>query len=475
MKFNPAIGTDSYKLTHHDMYPTDLQEVYSYFEARKPKNNSPVVLFGLRQILKDYLVPVTRENIEEAKELSLNHFGNDYINEPMWNFILERYNGRIPLEIKAIPEGHVCSHGNALVTVRNLDPICSPLVNHFETLLSHYWYPCTVASKSFSLRILFEKFAKKCGYTGPLDYHLHDFGFRGASSYQSAQIGSAAHLLSFNGTDTLAAYSYIKEHYGERYVGNSVPASEHSVMTITGPRGEADAIQRILNKYPDSIVSVVSDSYDIYNSIDNLYGDQFKDQIQRRAHKLVVRPDSGNPLEVLFICLQKLASKFGHTVNAKGYKELPANIGLIWGDGLSYDTISAIIERMDELKWSISNCVFGMGGGLLQNVNRDDLSFAFKASNAIIGGLNYKISKNPIHGSKKSKSGKFIVQMMGNDLITTNQVSYADNTFTGRDYLETVYTVDETGYPDFTTSFPENFTAIKNRVRSYIPKYVNQD
>jgi nicotinic acid phosphoribosyltransferase len=306
MEQNFAKATDSYKLGHHDQYPEDTEVVYSYFEARNGAKYPTTTMAGLQFILKEFFegVVITKEKVDKAERFSARHFGNDSIfNRQRWDYIVENLGGRLPLRIKAVGEGTVVPINNVMMTVENTDEKCSWLTNHAETLLTHVWYPSNVATISRHVKTILSKYLEETCDTGKefagLPFMLHDFGFRGATSNESAAVGGMAHLINFLGSDTIIAMDLIEQYYGDVETGFSIPATEHSVMTAQGEDGEVDVIQQLLNNYPTGLLSIVSDSYNIYRCVDQYYGVKFYDQIMARDGKVVVRPDSGNPVAVM--------------------------------------------------------------------------------------------------------------------------------------------------------------------------------
>jgi len=440
---NIILLTDSYKQSHHKMYPDNTDIVYSYFESRNGAKYDTTIFFGLQYLIKKYLVGrvVTEEKIEEAKELINSHLGPNIFNEEMWLYILDRYDGYLPITIKAVPEGTEVPVNNVMMTVENTDPKCFPLTNHLETLLTHVWAPSTIATLSDRVYQLCNRFLDMTSDNKDgLNFMLHDFGARGVSSVESAGIGGAAHLLNFLGTDTLQAMVTAKEYYNAPLEGlaYSVPASEHSVMTSLGKEGESKMVDKLLNEYPNGILSIVSDSYDIYNFVENIIGDTFKDRIANRNGKVVIRPDSGDPVKTTFKVLEILGEKFGYTTNSKGYKVLPPCIGVIWGDGIDYNGINDILKYVAFNKWSAENLVFGMGGGLLQKINRDTQRFAFKCSAQKRNGEWVDIFKNPLDQSKASKKGRLRLQWLEGSHKKVMQTSPLTS-FKQPDLLQTVF------------------------------------
>ena len=411
MKKNIILTTDSYKLTHWGMYPEGTEEVYSYFESRVGAKWPYTVFFGLQYLMKEYLEGpvVTREGIEEAANFCRLHFGDEkQFNRKGWEHILYQHAGHLPVEIKAVPEGTIVPTGNVLMTIKNTDYKCYWLTNHLETLLVQLWHACTVATSSTAQLALLTK-AANISHSNKeiLNLKLHDFGFRGSTSVEAAGLGGAAHLIPFIGTDNIAAISLINEYYNwdlDYMPGFSIPAAEHS--TIIAHNDEFGAYDQILAKYP--VVSIVSDSYDYENAINNLWGYKLHNAVCTRSNGLlVIRPDSGDPVSNVLWTLDALGKKFGVLINEHGFKSLPEGLAVIQGDGIDLDTLEDILARMTEEKWTTDSVAFGSGGGLLQKINRDTQRFAMKASSVLVNGEYRSVCKTPkTDMTKASKPGK---------------------------------------------------------------------
>lgn len=406
---NIMLLTDSYKVSHYKQYPVGTTRVFSFFESRGGRYPETLV-FGLQYIIKKHLlgVVVTEEKIQEAKEMFQAHFGStSFFNEAGWRHILEVHGGRLPIRIRAVKEGTRVPVSNVLVTVENTDPAVPWLTNYVETLLVQLWYPTTVATQSFYMKQTILQYLEETGTPELIDFKLHDFGFRGSTSTESAGIGGLAHLVNFRGTDTIEALVVGKRYYNEPMAGFSIPAAEHSTITSWGKDHEVDAFRNMLEQYPTGLVAVVSDSYDIFNACEELWGDALKADVLKRDGTLVIRPDSGDPTEVIPRMLDILGRKFGFEVNAKGYKVLNPKIRIIQGDGINHLTVGVILEAMKKTMWSADNIAFGSGGGLLQQLDRDTQKFAFKCCAIEIDGTWRDVMKDPVtdHG-KKSKAGR---------------------------------------------------------------------
>lgn len=489
MRHNRIIDTDSYKASHYSQYPKGATSTFSYIESRGCKNEgwNETVFFGLQYILNEYFKdPITMEEVEEAKVVIEAH-GMPF-NYEGWKTIVEKYDGYLPLRIRAVPEGTIVPLHNVLMTVETTaDPEDKLfwVASYFETVFMRVWYPITVASQSYQLRKLIYSYLAETSDNpdAEISFKLHDFGSRGVSSQESAMIGGAAHLLSFMGTDTMVALTFLRKYYGADMAGFSIPAGEHSTFSSWGKDHEVDAYRNMLKTFgrEDSLLAVVSDTWDIYNACENIWGEQLRQEVIDSGATVVIRPDSGDPIEVL--CgistkdllkedgkyyvkgkynsykdmfgaevwgdydkgkevkqgqikgiLRILEDKFGVTINSKGYKVLN-NVRVIQGDGVNPDSIAQILKRMKELGFSASNIAFGMGGALLQKVDRDTFKFAYKCSSITINGVEQDVYKDPITDSgKRSKRGRLdLIQLDStagqtvNEAVTTFKLEGGNN------------------------------------------------
>jgi len=412
---NIMLLSDSYKTSHWRQYPPGTTSVYSYFESRGGKFPE-VTFFGLQYLIKRYLEGqvVTKTKIDDAEKIINSHMGQGemaHFNRKGWEHILKKHGGKLPIRIKAVPEGMTIPNSNVLMTVENTDPEAFWLTNYLETLLVQVWYPMTVATQSREQKkILCAYFEKTGTEVTPLSigFQLNDFGVRGVSSMETAAIGGAGHLVNFLGTDNMPAQMLAQQFYGcKGPAGFSIPAAEHSTITSWGRTGEKDAFKNMLTQYPKGLVAVVSDSYDVYKACSDLWGKELKDMITSREGRLVVRPDSGDPPKIVVECLDILGKAFGTTTNAKGFKVLPPTIRVIQGDGVSYESLGAILENMAKNKWAAENVAFGSGGALLQKVNRDTQKCAFKCCEVTVNGAPVLVYKDPITDKgKQSKKGR---------------------------------------------------------------------
>lgn len=431
LEYSAVTDADSYKWSHSApmQYPPGATRMFSYFESRGGPF-ATCTLFGLQYLLHTYLSQkVTREQVEEAAAFALLQ-GTPF-NKEGWLHIVEKHGGRLPVRIRAIPEGLVVPVSNALLTIESTDPECFWVVSHLETQLVRLWYPSTIATTSRESKKILQKYLELSSDdpAGEIGFKLHDFGGRGVSCLEQSRLGGAAHLLSFFGSDTLEGIRLANHYYDCEMAGFSIPATEHSTVTSWG-RGneykmfehyvEETLVKRQLPPGVPKLAACVSDSYNIYEACRAWTREPLKSKIQSSGGTLVIRPDSGDPLEVLPKIFEILAEQLGPEVrvNSKGYKVLPDYLRVIQGDGIDMQSMGALCEKLTDLKWSVSNIAFGSGGGLLQKVNRDTQKWAFKCSALQVDGKWADVRKDPATDKgKRSKAGRL-------DLIRTPDGEY---------------------------------------------------
>jgi nicotinamide phosphoribosyltransferase len=432
MQYNPILDTDSYKASHWKQYPPATTSMFSYIESRGGRYPQ-TVFFGLQYILKEYFArKIELWMVEEAKVFFAAH-GIPF-NEEGWLYIANELEGKLPIRIRAVPEGSIVPVHNALITIESTDPKCFWVVSWLETQLMRVWYPITVTTHSWHLRQILWDYLEKSADTpeAEIAFKLHDFGSRGVSSRESAGVGGMSHLVNFQGSDTVVGVQFANEYYHHSMAAFSIPAAEHSTITSWGREHEVDAYRNMLDQFakPGSVVAVVSDSYDLWNAVRNLWGGDLKQQVIDSGATLVVRPDSGVPSIVVSRVLNILDNQFGSTLNSKGFKVLN-HVRVIQGDGVDRESMIDVLETALKLGFSASNIAFGMGGGLLQSVNRDTQKFAMKCSQVVTNGQEVAVFKDPITDpGKRSKQGRL-------DLIHDANGSYA-----------TVRLADERSLPD---------------------------
>jgi len=433
---NIILNTDSYKCSQWQQYPAGTERIYSYIESRGGRWKE-TVFFGLQAFLREYLsTPITMADIDIAEKIITAH--GEPFNREGWEYIVKQHGGKLPVEIRAVPEGTVIETQNVLVTIVNTDPECYWLTSYLETaLLRAVWYPTTVATNSYSSKQIIQRGLEETGDPSQISFKLHDFGARGVSSQESAALGGAAHLINFMGTDTMAGILAAMEYYDAEVCGFSIPAMEHSTVTSWGRENEVEAYRNMLSKYakPGALLACVSDSYDIYNAC-KLWGTELKQQVIDSGAMVVIRPDSGDPATVVVKCARILDEHFGHTLNDKRYRVLN-NVRIIQGDGIDDVTIRGILLALQMAGYSADNVAFGQGGALLQQVNRDTLKFAMKCSAAYINGAWRDVYKDPVTDSgKRSKRGRLqLIREQGGEFQT---VSYSESQ-ASKDQLQVVY------------------------------------
>jgi len=409
---NFIFHTDSYKQSHFLQYPPNTMYVNSYIEARR--GSEAVVFFGMQAYLMDYLVERVQDmSPSKAKRLCAQH-GVPFNNND-WRFLQARISRGegLPIEIYSVDEGTVMPAGNVQVQIRNTDERYFWLGSWLEMqLLRAIWYPSSVATNSRAIKKILQNFMSlTCDNLDGLDFMLHDFGGRGATCSEAASLGGSAHLINFKGSDTMESIEFLEQYY-DVVVDMpcfSVPASEHSTMTAWGKDREVEACENMLDRFPNQIVSVVSDSYDIYKCTSEIWGNKLKDKVNefgKNGGRLVVRPDSGDLIATPLAVFEILAEAFGCTENREGFRVLPNHIRILQGDGLNLKTLTELCTAIGIEGISLDNFVFGMGGGLLQNVTRDTYGYAMKASAVFEKGRGwYGVNKDPVGGSKLSKKG----------------------------------------------------------------------
>ena len=447
---NILLMTDSYKTSHYLQYPKKAERYYGYIESRGGKFDA-TVFFGLQIFLKRYLSkPITQEMIDEAEEFINTHMGTELFNREGWEYILNEYGGYIPVTIRAVPEGTIVPTLNALVTVEVTDPKVFWVGSYIETtLLRAVWYPTTVATVSYNCKQTIMKYLELTSDDplGQILFKLHDFGARGVSSKESAEIGGAAHLVNFMGSDNMEGIWVANKAYNIPMAAFSINAAEHSTITCWGKDNEVDAYRNMLKQFANngSLVAVVSDSYDIYNAVEKIWGEELRQEVINSGATIIIRPDSGNPPEVVLKTLKLLGSKFGYTTNSKGYKVLN-HVKVIQGDGINYESIKDICSLFVEDGWSVDNVAFGMGGALLQQLDRDTQKFAMKCSALFIDGKWVDVYKDPVTDSgKRSKRGRISLFEDANGDYHTLPIGFTDETSTAVSALDVLVPVYKDG------------------------------
>ena len=437
MRINPILLTDSYKSAHWLTYPPGTTGMYDYMESRGGRFGS-TLFFGLQYLLKEYLtIPITDADVLEAKEFFEEH-GEPFNAEGFGKIVAN--GGYWPVRIKAVPEGLEVPTRNIVLSLESTggaDTFWA--ASWLEAMIVRMWYPSTVATNSYYCkRVILEHLLETANDPwSEIYFKLHDFGARGVSSHESAGIGGMAHLVNFRGSDTIEGVMFAREYYGERMAGYSIPAAEHSSITSWTKEREILAYKNMIRRFlkKDKTVACVSDSYDIFNVIDNMWCGELHEQIKTSGGCLVIRPDSGDPPSMVLRCLQHLEDRAGMTKNMRGFKVLPPYFKLIQGDGINLESLRDILTTMTQHKYSTSNIAFGMGGGLLQQLDRDTQKWALKCSEISVGdGTTVPVFKDPITDpGKVSKSGRLSLVFESGEFKSVPAGS------TKADILETVY------------------------------------
>lgn len=418
MIFNPILATDSYKFSHFMQYPEGTQFVKSYVTARGSKipGVDAVVCAGLQIFIYEYLnIKITRLHVDQAEAFCAKH-GTPF-NRAGWDLIVNEHGGTIPVCIRGVNEGTPVPLNELMISVENTDDRLPWVTSYIETLLiSYVWYASSVATKSREIKKVIKEFLDETSDNADaeLPFKLHDFGYRGAAP-GAAHVGAFAHLINFMGTDTVSGIEAAMTYYNSDVCGYSISASEHSTMTSWGKENEFLAYSNMVEQYakPGAIFACVIDSYDTFNAIklwaepQIAYGQQTSllDQVKAAGATVVLRPDSGDPVQMPVDVVRELM-KYGHTRNSKGFAVLPDHVRVIQGDGIDLSDVKAILFVLKLDRISAANIGFGMGGGLLQKVDRDTFKFAMKACHAVIDGIPVRVTKDPVTDSgKKSKGG----------------------------------------------------------------------
>ena len=497
---------DSYKSSHRKQYSPNTEVVYSTWTPRKSRESdiNKVVVFGIQAFIQDYLVELFNQTffyrkkedvIPVIKEIMQNYTGDSDTSH--WEALHDL--GYLPLEIRALPEGTLCPIRVPMATIENTKPEFYWLTNFIETIFStEVWKPMTSATIALQYRKILDSYAEKtCDNNDHVDYQGHDFSLRGMAGIDAGLSSGAGHLVSFKGSDTIPAVFWIEKYYQTKNINGSVatsiPATEHSVAETNiieleeqfknseDPRLEAERayLGRLLNDvYPSGFFSYVSDTYNLWDVCTKVLPSH-KDKIMSRDGRVVVRPDSGDPVDIL--CgyntktffddyggtdkpvrlrdesdtpyyneinkgvIELLWETFGGTVNSKGYKVLDPHIGCLYGDAITLERAKEICERLEKKGFASSNVVLGIGSYTYNMNTRDTFGFALKTTYGVVNGKELLLYKDPItdDGTKKSQKGRVIVLRDENGDLT-----YIDNLYksewekrvnNGEDELRTVF------------------------------------
>jgi len=442
--------------------------MFDYAEARSTNVFKETLFFGIQYYIKRYLLnPITMEDVEEAKEL-LENTGVSF-NYEDWGYIVDKHNGYLPIRIKAVKEGTLVPNKNVLFTVESTDTKVPWVASFVETLLLKLWYSCNTATRSFYVKKMLKPYFDKTSGNKDIDFTFLNFGDRGSSSVETAIIGGMAHLTSFKGTDNLNSLRYTKRFYGCNMGGYSIDATEHSTLSSWGETDEYKMIDNLLEVNKDKpLVACVMDTYNYLRAVNVVTAGTFLEKIESDEYpNFVIRPDSGNPLELIPKTLDIMEENgVKYYTNKKGYKVFK-HYKILWGDGINEDNIKDILDVVTDMGYSVDNFVFGSGGWLMTEHSRDTAGWAMKCSNiSLIQDNNIierDVFKNPITDKKKkSKKGKVTLYK---DLDTmdffTEKIGYTNPK---RNFVETLDIVYENGRLYNETSLDE----IRENLMSYL-------
>jgi nicotinamide phosphoribosyltransferase len=433
---NPLLLTDGYKLGHREQYPPNTTKVYSNWTPRKSRINGidTIVFFGLQYFIKEYLIKqFNAAFFNQPKELVVSEYKkyvDNYlgVNTDVSHIEALHDLGYLPIKIKALPEGTEVPVRVPMFTIVNTLPEFFWITNYLETLLSNIiWQPCTSATIAKQYKTILTQFARETDIENLdfINWQGHDFSMRGMSGVESSILSGMGHALSFTGSDTLPVALNLEKFYNadvtKEIVIGSVNATEHSVMCAGSKKDEIETFRRLLKTYPTGILSVVSDTWDLWKVLTK-YLPKLKSEILERNGKLVIRPDSGNPVDIICGCeheneiiakgvVELLWDEFGGTINSQGYKVLHPKIGAIYGDSITIERAREICKRLKQKGFASTNVVLGIGSFTYQYNTRDTFGFAMKATYVEINGEGRAIFKNPITDDGTKKSAKGLIQL----------------------------------------------------------------
>jgi len=472
--FPATLLCDFYKVSHREQYPVGTESVYSTWIPRSNKyfpKADKVVAFGIQAFVKKWLIKYFNENFfNRPKEEVVSEYKRFIkhtllVENPDATHIEELHDlGYLPIVIKAVKEGTRVPIKVPMMTIENTHPKFFWVTNYLETLISNeIWLPSTSATIAYTYRQILDEYAlETTGSTDGVQFQGHDFSMRGMGAFEASVASGAGHLLSFVGTDTIPAIAYLEEYYNanieNELVGTSIPATEHSVMCAYGDTNEFDLFKRLMTEvYPNGLFSVVSDTWDFWKVVGE-YLPALKDEVMSRDGKVVIRPDSGDPILILTgdpLADNELVRKglieclwdiFGGTVNEQGYKVLDPHIGAIYGDSITLQRAELIVARLKGKGFASTNVVFGIGSYTYQYNTRDTFGFAVKATHAVVNGEERFLFKDPKtdDGTKKSLRGRVVVSNDAGNLpihVTDGQTIDSEVEVVGAvgNLLETVF------------------------------------
>lgn len=413
---NILLSVDGFKHSQAGLYPPGTTHVYSYIENRQGQYTyHTCVFFGLQYYLKKYLAGsvVTPERIDEAETLI-----SDF-DRKRWEYIVDRHGGRLPVSIRAVPEGSVVPISNVLLTVENTDPECYWLTNFLESILLQVWYGSTVATLSREMKMVILNALDRTGDPLTIDFKLHDYSSRAAPSMEAAGVGGCAHLVNFKGSNNLAGLSVAQDYYDCPMAGFNFPTADHGTITPWGEGHECGALLNLLEKFPAGSISAVGDSFDLGRTCKDYWGQNLKDRVIGRQGEVYVNPDSGHPQEMAYGTVAALKNAFPLQQNEKGFYTLQSGIRILLVNGIDLEMLTKALESLESHRYSADNISFGWSSF---NVNIETLRFAFNCSSVTVNGADMEVLKRPKWDTTKaSKPGKLKLIHDGNAFQTVGQ------------------------------------------------------
>lgn len=445
---NLPLAADSYKLSQWKMLRPGTTYLKNYFECRGGPYEK-TLYFGLDyyiQTLKNLQDDFDEKKLQYADEYCYHHFNDaNVFNRKGWSDLLKKKKGKLPLLIKSAPNNILVEPSNVLFTTESTDPEFVFLVQQIESILMKVWSPITVGTYSYHCKPIIEKYLELTGSDkANAAYKLVDFGYRGVATEDTAAILGLAHLMNFRVTDNNPANLLGCKLYNiplEKMLGYSVPASEHSIAQLFG-MDEKEYLLHLMDVYPVGILSVVIDKTDTIKFVKMVCEDEdIRKAILERKGKLVLRPDSGDPVQITQQVIEMLWNAYSGTYTSTNHKLLIPQLGIIQGDGININSIEDILHNYAAKGFAADNILFGSGGKLLQAHDRDELKCAIKASVAVINDQEVNLFKEPkTDGGKSSKPGHLKLLRCIDKYSTISSANMDKILFDGyKDELEPVF------------------------------------
>lgn len=455
---------DTYKNTNPDAMPEGLTKLTSYITPRKSmfKNIDKVVFFGLQGFIREFLIDLVNDTFfNRDREEVLNEY-KTYLDTQIGSHsydiqrIADLYDlGYLPIEMKALPEGSLVSMGVPCIELTNTHPDFAWVVQWIECVCqSETFGTCNWATMAHEYRKLANWFYNKTTDANPV-MAMADFGFRGLGVDNGIR-ASSSWLLSFNKTSTIPAMQYIDKMYSaecaKNHIGIGAVSLEHATVcaNLAVCETEENLLRRLLTTvYKDTSFSYVSDTFDYWSLINDTLP-KLRKEIEEHNGKFLVRPDSGDIVDISIKTVQKLWEIFGGTINSKGYKELNPKVGIIYGDGCQYEKIKEIWTKLERLGFAADTILFGVGAfsftamctsddGMVC-LTRDTFGFAMKSTDCVINNQEYTIQKNPKTDQdhlKKSHKGLCYVTKEDGKFVCHD--GYTSETIPTNNLLTTVF------------------------------------